>query len=80
MSELNGTTRNLKPLLTPEQVIEILQLGADGCSPETARERLRNMCRARKIPYVKLGRLIRFKATEIEEWIEQNTVAAVKKR
>lgn len=28
----------------------------------------------RKIPYVKMGRLVRFEPRKIEEWIEQNSV------
>ena len=73
-SESNG---KLPKLLTPEQVIEILQLDADGCTAEAARERLRNRCRARQIPYVKFGRLVRFRPEDIEQLIEKNTVPAI---
>ena len=41
--------------LTPEHLIDLLQLNHDGCSEEVARERLRNRCRPRQIPFIRLG-------------------------
>lgn len=72
--------RNGRPpkLLTPDDLIEILQLDADGCSPEQARERLRNRCRAGQIPFVRIGRLIRFRPEAIAKMIDDLTVDAVK--
>ena len=71
----------MRKLLTPEQVIELLQLDADGCDRKTARERLRNRCRARQIPYVRLrgSRLIRFRPEDIEALIESSLVPAIKR-
>ncbi len=66
-------------LLTPEDVIDILQLDSDGCSREQARERLRNRCRARQIPFVKLGRLIRFRPQDITRLIDDLTVDAIQR-
>lgn len=72
----NGNGRPAK-LLTPEDVIDILRLDADGCTPEQARERLRNRCRSRGIPHVKLGRLVRFKPADIQRLIDEHTIDAV---
>ena len=63
--------------LTPEQVIAWLQLDHDGCDREVARERLRNRCRSRQIPFIRLGRLIRFRTSDIEQVLEKNSIAAL---
>ena len=41
-----------------------------GLSPET----LYKMVSQRRIPYVKVGRLLRFDLAKIDQWIKQNTV------
>jgi hypothetical protein len=62
-------------LLTPEQVIDLLALD-DGCGPDLARERLRHRLRARQIPYVQIGKLIRFREGDIEALLQRVTVGA----
>ena len=57
----------------------LVQLDADGCSPDVARERLRNRCRARQIPYIKIGRLYRFRPKDIATLIEESIVPATKR-
>lgn len=63
-------------LLTPEQVIDLLQLD-DGCGPDLARERLRHRLRARQIPHVRIGKLIRFRQQDIEALFQRQTVGAL---
>lgn len=63
-------------LLTPEQVIDLLHLD-DGCGPDHARERLRHRLRARQIPHVRIGKLIRFRPDDIDALLERQTVGAV---
>ena len=69
----------IEKLLTAEQVVDFLRLDSDGCDLATAKERLRMLCRARQIPFVRLpgSRLIRFRAEDIEKLIEQSVVPAV---
>jgi excisionase family DNA binding protein len=38
---------------------------------------LRDLRYRRSIPYVKVGRKVRFRGAEIEAWLEANTVEAV---
>ena len=70
----------MRKLLTPEQVIELLQLDADGCPRRVARERLRHRLRTRQIPFVRLGRTIRFRSEDIKKLINDNLVPAVRTR
>lgn len=61
------TTATLQNLLTPPQVAEIL-----GVSVETL-----NVWRATKrykLPYTKIGHLVRYQACDIENFIETRTV------
>lgn len=60
-------------LLTPDEVVDLLRLDADGCDRETALQRLRNRCRAGQIPFVKIGRLIRFRPEQIDAVVTKNT-------
>jgi excisionase family DNA binding protein len=64
-------------LLTPSEVIQLLRLADDGADYRTARERLRHRLRTRQIPFVRLGRLIRFRRADIERAIEQAAVPAM---
>lgn len=47
-----------------------------GLSPHT----LYAMVSQRRIPFVKLGRLVKFDARMLEEWIRQNTVMPMPQR
>jgi predicted DNA-binding transcriptional regulator AlpA len=64
-------------LLTPEQVVSLLALDSDGCDSRTARERLRHRCRSRQLPFVRIGRLIRFRESDIAATLDRETVPAV---
>ena len=50
----------MNPLLTPKQIAELLS-----CTPST----IYSWVAGGTIPYYKIGRLIRFKLEEIEEWL-----------
>jgi excisionase family DNA binding protein len=58
-----------------EALIDIAELGRlTGIKVAT----LRKYVAKRKIPFVKAGRLVRFRPSEIEGWIGSCTVAAIK--
>ncbi len=64
----------MSPLLTAEDVAEMIGMGSDWIYAQV---------RAGRIPHVKLGRYVRFRAESIEEWIcelERGTMAANPKR
>jgi excisionase family DNA binding protein len=42
----------------------------------TTHRHIRGLVDERKIPFTKVGRLIRFDPAKIEKWIEQNSVSA----
>jgi len=52
-------------LVAIHQVAQYLSL-----SPET----LYKMVSQRRIPYVKVGRLLRFDLAKVDQWLKQNTV------
>ena len=52
-------------LMTIQQVAEFLGLSKDT---------LYTMVNQRRIPYVKVGRLLRFDRQKLEEWLSQNTI------
>jgi excisionase family DNA binding protein len=52
-------------LLTPEELAEILGISVYTVYQYTSK---------RRIPYIKIGKLIRFSETEIEEWLQANTL------
>lgn len=56
-----GTADTLPRLLTIDQLAE--HLG-------TSRRHLRRLIAERRIPYVKVGRLIRFDPDEIADWLD----------
>jgi excisionase family DNA binding protein len=56
-----GTADTLPRLLTVDQLAE--HLG-------TSRRHLRRLIAERRIPYVKVGRLIRFDPDEIADWLD----------
>ena len=55
------------PLLTEAQVAELLG---------TSTRQVKNLCDHRRLPFVKVGHLVRFRPTDIDAWIDANTVAA----
>jgi excisionase family DNA binding protein len=55
-------------LLDCQQVAHLL-----GCSLRT----VRRMCELRRVPFVKVGRLVRFRPADIERYIASNMVEAV---
>lgn len=57
----------LPELLTPDEAIAYLGLDREGGD---ARERLRNLMRRQKLPHSKRGRLLRFRRSEIEAWLD----------
>ena len=57
------TAEHLPRLLTIDQVAE--HLG-------TSRRHIRRLIAERRIPYVKVGRLIRFDPSEVAAWLDQN--------
>lgn len=56
------------PLLTYEELATHL-----GLSPNT----LRIWAMNRKIPFIKLGRAVRFRASDVEKWLSENTVQPI---
>jgi len=56
----------LEPLLTVEQVAEILAV-----KPSTVRA----YCEARKLAHVRIGGRLRFRASEVAEFVERRHVA-----
>jgi excisionase family DNA binding protein len=58
-----GTADTLPRLLTIDQLAE--HLG-------TSRRHLRRLIAERRIPYVKIGRLIRFDPHDIADWLEES--------
>ena len=54
---------NIEPLWTVQEVADYLRL-----KPET----VRSMARRDELPAVKLGRVWRFRSTEIVGWIDEN--------
>ena len=52
-------------LLTVEEVAKLLRLSPRG---------VYNLVAARRIPHIKLGTRVRFKAEQIEEWLTRLTV------
>jgi len=57
-------------LLTPDEVIQLLRLD-DGAGD--AKERLRNLIRRQGLPVVRAGRLVRFRRTDVECWLDAKT-------
>ena len=55
----------MEKLLTAKQVSEILEV-----KPKTVYEWVGK----KEIPYVKIGRLVRFKKSEVFQWIESRTI------
>lgn len=47
-----------------------------GCTPGT----LRVWVSKRKVPFIKVGRLVRFRMKDLDEFLEQNAVPAAKQR
>ncbi len=70
----SATKPNGDFLLTEDEAVEFLRLG-DRKNPIGA---LRWLCRTRRLAYIQVGRGIRrFRATDLEAYIEQQRVQAV---
>jgi excisionase family DNA binding protein len=50
-----------KPLLTPDEVAEMLQI---------ARKTVVIMAREKRLPCIRIGRFVRFDPVEIDRWID----------
>ena len=59
-----------RPILTPEEVIQFLRLDDGAGKPK---ERLRNLIRRQGLPVVRVGRLVRFRRTDVENWLDTKT-------
>jgi excisionase family DNA binding protein len=44
----------------------------------TTQRHVRRLVAERRIPFVKVGRLVKFDVAQVEAWVEQNTVPAVR--
>ena len=44
-----------------------------GCTPDT----LRVWVGKRRVPFVRVGRLVRFRKCDLDEWVEKNRVPAM---
>jgi excisionase family DNA binding protein len=66
---MNGAL-NMTRLLTVDEVAELT-----GWRPATVRQKIWR----RELPYVKLGRSVRFKEVEIQKIIESSTVPAMER-
>lgn len=56
-------------LLTIEEAAKLLSIKVS---------RLRTAVFKREVPYIKIGRLVRFRQTDLEEWINENTKSVKK--
>lgn len=56
-------------LLTTEQVADRLQLSV---------RHLYRLCRERKLPFIRVGHSLRFRAQDVDAWIESKIVKAVR--
>ena len=56
-----------KPLLKPEDVAERLNVSL---------RFIRRLCHERRVPYTKVGKLVRFDADELEAWLATHHVVA----
>ena len=61
----------LEPLLTVEQVADLLAF-----KPST----IRVYCEQRKMPCVRIGGQLRFRPSELHEWLEQRSSRPIRRR
>ena len=61
----------MEPLVTTKEVADFL-----GVSPRTVEA----WVQARKIPHYKFGRPVRFRLSEVEEWLKKQRVVPVMRR
>lgn len=52
-------------LLTKKDVADLLQYSTDG---------INRLMRNRRIPYIKIGKTVRFKKDDIENWIDKRKI------
>jgi hypothetical protein len=62
------------PLLTAEETIEYLRLGVDARDPA---ERLRNLIRRQKLPVIHRGRLMLFRRSALDEWLDRKRTTTI---
>lgn len=67
MGSMNKTAVSFEGLVTAKRVAEHLSM-AEGT--------IRNMAYKGKIPCVKLGRLLRFRLSEVDAWVAERTTKA----
>jgi hypothetical protein len=60
----------MSEILTKEDVIRLLRLDDGGGN---AGERLRNLVRRQGLPVVRVGRMIRFRRSAIEKWLDKHS-------
>lgn len=58
------TSDGLKDLMTPEELCSLLKV---------KKQRVYEWVHLGRIPYIKVGRFLRFSRTQINEWLEANT-------
>lgn len=64
-----SAARTLPELLNQQEVAELLH---------TTERHIRRLVAERRIPYVKVGRLVRFVPSDVAEWIEDCSVGALR--
>lgn len=60
------STADLEQLMNSAQVSELLDI-----SPSTLK-----LYRSKGMPFVRVGRLVKFRASEVNQWLQQRTVCA----
>ena len=61
---MKAEKNRIEDLLTPEEVCALLKI---------KKQRLYEWVHFEKIPYIKIGRFLRFSGKRIKEWLEENT-------
>lgn len=61
---MKENAKGFEDLLTPEEVCSLLRI---------KKQRLYEWVHFNQIPYIKVGRFLRFSGKKIKEWLESNT-------
>jgi excisionase family DNA binding protein len=61
--------QQIEPLWTPDQVAERLQL---------SRQHIYRLCGEHRLPFLRVGNSLRFRAADIEAWLEAKIVKAIR--
>lgn len=67
MPDADNSTQNM--LLTPIKAAEYLKLAQNTLSVWRSTKR-------QEIPYIKLGRSVRYRLSDLDEWLAANTISA----